>query len=171
MSEPQAVHGLRSLPCTGTGSEESEVLMEQGPEPGSAMLASPAARRLEAQGDANDACGIRTAFGCGSVRDEASMTSHRAATTAAHTHCTIVPLRELGISQPQSQRWEQGGSREAMVEPCLNTRDWGDFLPDLGPPGPAFPLPVPIGCPGTPREGASVVLCAPLFSPRVGSWL
>lgn len=87
------------------------------------MLVSSAARRLEAQGDANDTCGTRAAFGYGSVRDEASMTSHRAATTAAHTHCTVVPLRELGISQPQSQRWEQVGSREAMVEPCLNTRD------------------------------------------------
>lgn len=58
MSEPQAVRGLCSLPGTGTGSEESEELMEQGPEPRLAMLPSSAARRLEVPGDANDTSGI-----------------------------------------------------------------------------------------------------------------
>ena len=51
------------------------------------MLASSAAWRPEAQGDANDASGIRAAAGCGGVRDDASVTSHGAASTAAHTLC------------------------------------------------------------------------------------
>lgn len=75
------------------------MLMERGPELGLAVLASSAAWRPEAQGDANDASGIRAASGCGSVRDDPSVTSHGAATTAAHTHCVIIPLWELGVSQ------------------------------------------------------------------------
>lgn len=133
--------------------------MEGSPAPELAVLASSAAQRVEAPGDANDTSGIRTASDCGGVSDDVSMTSHRAATTAAHIHCAIVLLRELGVSQPQSLKWGQVGSREAMVEPCLNTRDWGAFLPDWICPS----LPPSSHRPsGRPRDRTYIVLCAPL---------
>lgn len=146
-------------PYAGIGSEESEMLMWGSPAPELAVFASSAARRLEAQGDASDVSGLRTASGCGSVRDDVSTASHRAATTAAHIHCAVVLLRELGVSQPQSLRWGHGGSRKAMVEPYLYTRDWGAFLLDWICPSPPPSSHRPAGSPG---DRAYTVLCAPL---------
>lgn len=61
------------------------MLKERGPSAGLASVAASAARRPEARWPANDASGRQAASGCGGVEDDASVTSHGALSSAAHT--------------------------------------------------------------------------------------
>lgn len=137
MSEPQAMSAWGSLPYTGIGSEEAAVHREWGPELGLAMAPSTA-QMPEAQGDANDAIGIRAASG--HVGDDAPVTDHGAATTAAH-RCScpdeVAPKARAGLLKghcgtlPQHEAW---GWTSSLIRfhPSQPPSSW---LPSAGPGG------------------------------------
>lgn len=135
-----------------------------------AVLASSAAWRPEAQWDANDASGIRAAAGCGGVGDDASVTSHEAAFTAAHTRCGCPSEESRGFSFPKLVGEGKWAPESPWWNPAPTQSTLRSSLPDPDLPGlPAFQLSAPIAHPGSPRNRAYMVLCAPLPFLRWGS--